>query len=164
MQQSKGDPIEEERRLTSVDGQRLTRRILRPDLPKNFFSIATGSNVTAFLASPSRRTASPIIFLVVVRASAIHAFGIDFRPWLRLPALAPSSSARGSMRASRRHATKYRSGLPRRSIYYLGPSPGLRARPRTIIPERGVRGYPPHPTHGTISRGNAFLLWFARGN
>lgn len=77
---------------------------------------------------------------------------------------APSSSSRGSMRTSRRHATKYRSGSPRRSIYYLGRSPGLRSRPRTIIPERGARGYQPHPTHGTISRGNAFLLWPARGN
>lgn len=68
--------------------------------------------------------------------------GLIFGRGCVYPPLHPRRRPRRSMRSSRRHATKYRSGSPRCSIYYLGPSPGLRTRPRTIIPECGARGYP----------------------
>lgn len=132
------------RNNTRESTHRLTRRILRPDLLSNFFSIAaaldllyfslTNNNVNHLLPPwssefrLSEKVYPPFNNLRVPRQ-------IDFSSWseslfVLLPLLR-------SMRTRRRHATKYRSRMLRCSIYDLG-RPGLYHRVRrrcTSIPE-----------------------------
>lgn len=127
VQQSRNEDNIAEESLVEGNGKPLTRRILRPDLPRNFFSIAADLVPLDPRTSSSALSRHPEETTPVDRVFAAAGRGRENSPGLifgRAPLLSALTvrlwmprRRSGSMRTPRRHATKYRSGAPRFPIY-----------------------------------------------